>query len=153
MLVFDHEKQPVLDLDLATAGFLSAKLGLVFVYLFAYFCLRPHPCLSCFLLFFYIKPGDDLDWDEEFALQDFLKNELAERNCKEQCGRTDLRPEQTADKLTDRGEEEDGEEKWMVVDTAGEGEVRDSSTPLSALYVEAQPGHGAAKGEQGEWKH
>ncbi|KAJ4924554.1 hypothetical protein JOQ06_003509, partial [Pogonophryne albipinna] len=32
------------------------------------------------------EPGDDLDWDEEFALQDFLKNELAERNCKEQGG-------------------------------------------------------------------
>ncbi|XP_059181531.1 inositol 1,4,5-triphosphate receptor associated 2 isoform X2 [Centropristis striata] len=78
------------------------------------------------------EPGDELDWDEEFALQDFLKNELAERNCKEQGGRTD------------RGEEEDGEERWTVVDTAGEGEVRDTSTPQSALIGEAQPGHGAA---------
>ncbi|XP_035851762.1 inositol 1,4,5-triphosphate receptor associated 2 isoform X2 [Sander lucioperca] len=82
------------------------------------------------------EPGDDLDWDEEFALQDFLKNELAERNCREQGRRTD------------RGEEEDGEEKWTVVDTAGEGEARDTSTPLSALSGEAQPGHGAAGGGQ-----
>lgn len=94
-----------------------------------------------------------MDWDEEFALQDFLKNELAERNCREQGGRTDIRPEETADKLTDRGEEEDGEEKWTVVDTAGEGEARDTSTPLSALSVEAQPGHSAAGGGQGEWAY
>lgn len=94
-----------------------------------------------------------MDWDEEFALQDFLKNELAERNCREQGRRLDSRPEETADKLTDRGEEEDGEEKWMVIDTAGEGEVRDTSTPLSALTGEAQPGHGAARGSQGEWGH
>ncbi|XP_035531758.1 inositol 1,4,5-triphosphate receptor associated 2 isoform X5 [Morone saxatilis] len=90
------------------------------------------------------EPGDDLDWDEEFALQDFLKNELAERNCREQGGQTDSRPVETVDKLTDRGEEEDAEEKWTVVDKAGEGEVRDTSTPLSALSGEAQPGHGAA---------
>ncbi len=46
-----------------------------------------------------------MDWDEEFVLQDFLKNELAERNCREQSGRTDRRPDETADKLTNRGEE------------------------------------------------
>ncbi|KAK9525541.1 hypothetical protein VZT92_016235 [Zoarces viviparus] len=80
------------------------------------------------------EPGDDLDWDEEFALQDFLKNELAERNGKEQGGR----PE--------RGEDEDVEEKWTVVDTAGVGEVRGTSTPLSALSGEAQPGHGSTGG-------
>ncbi|XP_037616066.1 inositol 1,4,5-triphosphate receptor associated 2 isoform X4 [Sebastes umbrosus] len=83
------------------------------------------------------EPGDDLDWDEEFALQDFLKNELAERNCREQGGRTD------------RGEEEDVDEKWTVVDTAGEGEARDTSTPLSAHSGESRPGHGAAGGDQG----
>ncbi|KAG7215933.1 hypothetical protein INR49_031529 [Caranx melampygus] len=89
------------------------------------------------------ETGDgDLDWDEEFALQDFLKNELAERNCRVQDGQTNSRPEDTVDKLTDRGEEEDGEERWMVVDTAGEGEVRDTSTPLSALSGEAQAGQG-----------
>ncbi len=92
-----------------------------------------------------------MDWDEEFVLQDFLKNELAERNCREQSGRTDRRPDETADKLTNRGEEEDGEEKWTVVDTAGEGEVRDTSTPLSALSGEAQPGQSAAGVGQGEW--
>ncbi|XP_070709648.1 inositol 1,4,5-triphosphate receptor associated 2 [Pempheris klunzingeri] len=87
------------------------------------------------------EPGDDLDWEEEFALQDFLKNELAERNCREQGGRTDGRPQAAVDNLKDRGEEE---ERWTVVDTAGEGEVRDTSTPLSALSGEAQPGHTAA---------
>ncbi|XP_030295368.1 inositol 1,4,5-triphosphate receptor associated 2 isoform X4 [Sparus aurata] len=99
------------------------------------------------------EPGDDLDWDEEFALQDFLKNELAERNCREQGGQPDSRPEDTAAKLADRGEEEDGEEKWMVVDRAGEGEVRDTSTPLSALSGEAQSGHGGAGGSQGSATH
>ncbi|XP_068573027.1 inositol 1,4,5-triphosphate receptor associated 2 isoform X2 [Cebidichthys violaceus] len=79
------------------------------------------------------EPGDDLDWDEEFALQDFLKNELAERNGKEQGGR----PE--------RGEDEDVEEKWTVVDTAGVGEVRGTSTPLSVLSGEA---HSATGGGQ-----
>ncbi|XP_026183102.1 inositol 1,4,5-triphosphate receptor associated 2 [Mastacembelus armatus] len=88
------------------------------------------------------EPEDDLDWDEEFALQDFLKNELAERNCRLQGGRTEIRPGGITDKLTDRGEEEEGEERWMVVDTGGEGEVRDTSTPLPALSGEAQPGQG-----------
>ncbi|CAJ1054388.1 lymphoid-restricted membrane protein isoform X6 [Xyrichtys novacula] len=90
------------------------------------------------------EAGDDLDWDEEFALQDFLKNELAERNCKGQGGLpNNNKPEETADKLTDRGEEEEGEEKWTVVDTAGAGggEVRETSTP--------QPGYGAAGSGQG----
>ncbi|XP_074554371.1 inositol 1,4,5-triphosphate receptor associated 2 isoform X3 [Halichoeres trimaculatus] len=91
------------------------------------------------------EEGDDLDWDEEFALQDFLKNELAERNCKEQSGLPNSRPEDTADKLTERAEvEEEGEEKWTVVDTAGEGEVRETSTPLSARPEEAQPDHSVA---------
>ncbi|XP_047431203.1 inositol 1,4,5-triphosphate receptor associated 2 isoform X3 [Mugil cephalus] len=84
------------------------------------------------------EPGDDLDWDEEFALQDFLKNELAERSCRTQDGQRDGRLEETPEKLTDRGEEEDGEERWMVVDTAGDGEVRDVSTPMSELSVVAQ---------------
>lgn len=110
--------------------------------------------LFCQTFYFYVhffQPGDgDLDWDEEFALQDFLKNELAERNCQVQDVRTGSRPEDTGNKLTDRGEEEDGEERWMVVDTAGEGEVRDTSTPLSALPGEAHPGKGAVQEGQGE---
>lgn len=100
------------------------------------------------------QPGDgDLDWDEEFALQDFLKNELAERNCRVQDGRTDSMPEDTVDKLTNRGDEENGEERWMVVDTVAEGEARDTSTPLSALPGEAQPGQGAEEESQGECGH
>ncbi|XP_062238995.1 inositol 1,4,5-triphosphate receptor associated 2 isoform X3 [Platichthys flesus] len=88
------------------------------------------------------EPGDgDLDWDEEFALQDFLKNELAEKNCRTQDGQADGRPEDTGDRVTDRGEEEEGDERWMVVDTVVEGEVRDSSTPLSFLSGETRPGH------------
>ncbi|XP_028279340.1 inositol 1,4,5-triphosphate receptor associated 2 isoform X2 [Parambassis ranga] len=76
------------------------------------------------------EPGEDLDWDEEFAIQDFLKNELEERNCQPQ----NVRPEETADKLQNRAEEDDTEERWTVVDTAGDGEVvRDTSTPLSAF--------------------
>ncbi|CAN9508301.1 unnamed protein product [Ophioblennius macclurei] len=80
------------------------------------------------------EPGDDLDWDEEFALQDFLKNELAERNCQAQDGHRDGgRPEESADK---RGDEDDGEERWTVVDG---GEVRDTSTPLTAVPDEVKP--------------
>ncbi|XP_060933328.1 inositol 1,4,5-triphosphate receptor associated 2 [Limanda limanda] len=87
------------------------------------------------------EPGDgDLDWDEEFALQDFLKNELAEKNCRMQDGQADGRPEDTGDKVTDRGEEEEGDERWMVVDTVVEGEVRDSSTPLSFFSGETRTG-------------
>jgi len=87
-----------------------------------------------------------LDWDEEFALQDFLKSDPAERISWEQDGRWDGRAEETADRLTDRGGEE--EERWTVVDTAagGGGEVRDASTPLSAVDVEAQTGQ-RAEGE------
>ncbi|KAM3588146.1 uncharacterized protein V6R79_022627 [Siganus canaliculatus] len=88
------------------------------------------------------EPGEDLDWDEEFALQDFLKNEVAERNCRDHGRQTDNKPEEMVEKLTIRGEEE--EEKWTVVDTAIEGEVRDTSTPLSTLSGEMQPGHSAA---------
>lgn len=105
-----------------------------------------------------------MDWDEEFALQDFLKSELEERNCREQRGgQTDGKPREVVDKSAGRlGEEEKeeedgsggGEEKWMVVDTAGEAEgeaeVRGTSTPLSALLEAAQPGHGEARGSQGE---
>ncbi|KAM7366969.1 hypothetical protein PAMP_014899 [Pampus punctatissimus] len=92
--------------------------------------------------------GDDLDLDEEMALQDFLKKEQAEGNCHAQDGRTDRKPEEREDKVTDRGEEENREEKWMVVDTAGEGEVRDTSTPLSTMSGESQPGQGAVRGGQ-----
>lgn len=86
--------------------------------------------------------GDDLDWDEEFAIQDFLKNELAERNCQVHDGQREKRLEETGDKITDRGEEEDAEERWTVVDSGGEGDVRDTSTPLSVVTVEAQSGQG-----------
>lgn len=89
-----------------------------------------------------------MDWDEEFALQDFLKRELVERNCKEQGGNQDASPKEAADKLTDRAEE-DGEEKWMVVEKAGEQEVRGTSTPLSAHPEEAQAGLREGQGECG----
>ncbi|XP_069376461.1 inositol 1,4,5-triphosphate receptor associated 2 isoform X2 [Paralichthys olivaceus] len=95
------------------------------------------------------EPGDgDLDWDEEFALQDFLKNELAEKNCRMQDGQADGRPEDTGAKVMDRGEEEEGEERWMVVDTVVEGEIRDTSTPLSVLSGETRPGQSAAEESQ-----
>ncbi|MEQ2242902.1 hypothetical protein ILYODFUR_001645 [Ilyodon furcidens] len=79
-----------------------------------------------------------LDWDEEFALQDFLKNELAERNCWVQDGKRDCSPEEKSDKLPDQVEEEDVEERCKVVDIAGEGEVRDTSTPFATVSTEVQ---------------
>lgn len=100
----------------------------------------------------WLKPGEDLDWDEEFALQDFLKRELVERNCKERGGSQEASPKEAADKLVDRAVEveEDGEEKWMVVEKAGEEEVRDTSTPLSAHPEEAQAEPGEGQGECGD---
>ncbi|XP_058480313.1 inositol 1,4,5-triphosphate receptor associated 2 isoform X1 [Solea solea] len=87
------------------------------------------------------EPADGyLDWDEEFALQDFLKSELAEGNCQVLDGQPDGGPKDKGNKLTDRSEEEDGVERWMVVDT--EGEERDTSTPLSAFSVGAKPEQG-----------
>ncbi|XP_043964670.1 inositol 1,4,5-triphosphate receptor associated 2 isoform X3 [Gambusia affinis] len=82
----------------------------------------------------------DLDWDEEFALQDFLKNELAVRNSWLQDGKKDYPPE--------RVEEEDGEKRWTVVDTAGEGEVRDTSTPLSLICTDVQPDQSTSEGRR-----
>lgn len=112
------------------------------------------------------KPGEELDWDEEFALQDFLKSELEERNCREKRGgQTDGNHRKVVDNSTGSlGEEKEEEEKadsgggseerWMVVDTAGEaegeGEARATSTPVSALPGVTQPGNGEARGGQGE---
>lgn len=91
-----------------------------------------------------------MDWDEEFAIQDFLKNEVAERNCQVHDGQREERLEETGDKITDRGEEEDAEERWTVVDSGGEGDVRDTSTPLSVVTVEAQSGQGTVGEGRGE---
>lgn len=110
-----------------------------------------------FICFFFStsKPGEELDWDEEFALQDFLKSELEERNCREQRGgQTDGNHREVADKSAGGLGEEKGvdgsggrnEERWMVVDTEGEaeGEARATSTPVAGLPAAAQPsgGHG-----------
>lgn len=107
-----------------------------------------HFHLSCFLTFFLFQQffsQPDLDWDEEFALQDFLKNELAVRNSWLQDGKKDYPPE--------RVEEEDGEKRWTVVDTAGEGEVRDTSTPLSLICTDVQPDQSTSEGRRGrQWQ-
>lgn len=90
-----------------------------------------------------------MDWDEEFALQEFLKNEIADRNCRVKDMQTDSKADKTADKLT--GEEEDVEEKWTVVDRAGEGDVRNRSTPLSTHSGELQAEQGTSEEDQGNW--
>uniref|UniRef100_A0A3B3B6Y8 Lymphoid-restricted membrane protein n=1 Tax=Oryzias melastigma TaxID=30732 RepID=A0A3B3B6Y8_ORYME len=79
------------------------------------------------------EPGEDLDWEEEFALQDFLKNELAERN----CGAPERR--EAAASLPDRCDEE---ETWTVESEAKEdGGGRDISTPLSAVFLATPTAH------------
>ncbi|XP_078797855.1 inositol 1,4,5-triphosphate receptor associated 2 isoform X6 [Oryzias latipes] len=72
---------------------------------------------------------EDLDWEEEeFALQDFLKNEPAESNCgAQEREMSNSRPE-AAGKPPDRCDEEEEKE---------EEEERDSSTPLSAVLLAA----------------
>lgn len=119
-------------------------------------------------IFFFLtsKPGEELDWDEEFALQDFLKSELEERNCREQRGgQTDGNHREVVDKsagshreVEEEKEEKEAdgggsEERWMVVDTAeeAEGEARATSTPVSGLPAVAQPAHGEARGGHGEY--
>ncbi|XP_034018980.1 lymphoid-restricted membrane protein isoform X2 [Thalassophryne amazonica] len=81
------------------------------------------------------KLREDLDLDEEFALQDFLKSEQAERNCCVHEVQADSRLEDTKDKMRDSFEED----KWVTVD-AGEG--KDTSTPLPPDVGEDQSGQG-----------
>ncbi|XP_051911598.1 inositol 1,4,5-triphosphate receptor associated 2 isoform X4 [Hippocampus zosterae] len=70
------------------------------------------------------ETGHDLEWDEEYALQEFLKKDMAGSNG------------QARDGGTDSGQMEDGDERWTVVN--GEGEAGHSSTPVSAK-LEASP--------------
>lgn len=89
-----------------------------------------------------LKPGEDLDWEEEFALQDFLKNELAERN----CGAPERR--EAAASLPDRCDEE---ETWTVESEAKEdGGGRDISTPLSAVFLATPTAHPSVEDGRGE---
>ncbi|XP_055794145.1 inositol 1,4,5-triphosphate receptor associated 2-like isoform X2 [Salvelinus fontinalis] len=88
------------------------------------------------------QAGEDLYWDEEFVLQDFLKNEGVEtyRDFKSQeTGPTD------EDRLTERGDQpgegEEGEvgERWTVVGGEGqEGGLRGISL-LSPLSEKSEP--------------
>ncbi|XP_031687715.1 lymphoid-restricted membrane protein isoform X3 [Oncorhynchus kisutch] len=94
------------------------------------------------------QAGEDLDWDEEFVLQDFLKNEGVEtyRDFKSQeTGPTDGRTDE--DRLTERGdqpgegeeEEEEVGERWTVVGGEGqEGGPRGFSL-LSPLLEKSEP--------------
>ncbi|XP_070977174.1 inositol 1,4,5-triphosphate receptor associated 2-like [Oncorhynchus clarkii lewisi] len=92
------------------------------------------------------QAGEDLDWDEEFVLQDFLKNEGVEtyRDFKSQeTGPTDGRTDE--DRLTERGdqpgegEEEEVGERWTVVGGEGqEGGLRGISL-LSPLSEKSEP--------------
>ena len=76
------------------------------------------------------QPEEDLDWDEEFALQDFLKRELEERNC---SSRVDDRrisnsiPVETTQTLNEGPPE--GDSSRTSVDTGGETGARETSTP------------------------
>ncbi|XP_055761354.1 inositol 1,4,5-triphosphate receptor associated 2-like isoform X2 [Salvelinus fontinalis] len=83
------------------------------------------------------QAGEDLDWDEEFVLQDFLKNEGAETY-------RDIKSRETGpteeDRLTERGDQP-GEfvERWTVVGGEGpEGGLRGISL-LSPLSEQSEP--------------
>ncbi|XP_056132668.1 inositol 1,4,5-triphosphate receptor associated 2 [Lampris incognitus] len=85
------------------------------------------------------ESGEGLDWDEEFALQDFLKSELTERNHRAaQDGQTNAGPAAT----TNAGERDGGEEgeQWTVLSPGGKGETRKTSTPLPTHSEVRQPG-------------
>ncbi|RVE56310.1 hypothetical protein OJAV_G00219950 [Oryzias javanicus] len=85
------------------------------------------------------EPGEDLDWEEEFALQDFLKNELAERNCGAPEEEMSNKHQEAAGTLP---EEEEEEETWTVGRTAKEeGGGQEISTPLSAVFLAAPTAH------------
>ncbi|XP_067111102.1 inositol 1,4,5-triphosphate receptor associated 2 [Osmerus mordax] len=90
--------------------------------------------------------GEDLDWDEEFALQDFLRAEVDERY-------RDYRPEgprgtrPPGDLLADQPGEE-GEERWTVV--GGEGsEVQEEPRGLSPPPRGTPPGQ-STEGEEAD---
>ncbi|XP_038833579.1 inositol 1,4,5-triphosphate receptor associated 2-like [Salvelinus namaycush] len=83
------------------------------------------------------QAGEDLDWDEEFVLQDFLKNEGVEMY-------RDFKSRETGpteeDRLTERGDQP-GEfvERWTVVGGEGpEGGLRGISL-LSPLSEQSEP--------------
>ena len=89
-----------------------------------------------------MQPGEDLDWDEEFALQDFLRAEVDERyRAYRPEGPGGTRP--PGAQLADQPGEE-GEERWTVV--GGEGsEVQEEPRGLS-------PPPRSTEGEEaGEW--
>lgn len=89
-----------------------------------------------------LKLLEDLDWEEEeFALQDFLKNEPAESNCgAQEREMSNSRPE-AAGKPPDRCDEEEEKE---------EEEERDSSTPLSAVLLAAPAVQASVEDDRGE---
>ncbi|XP_054608878.1 inositol 1,4,5-triphosphate receptor associated 2 isoform X3 [Dunckerocampus dactyliophorus] len=101
------------------------------------------------------EPGEDLEWDEEYALQDFLKSEIPASNCRAQGEPKQSKADETVGKVAEQGEEDDGEEKWMVVDRTGEGEVRDTSTPVSAVQspLDASQEDSACTQSEPEVKH
>ena len=89
--------------------------------------------------------GEDLDWDEEFALQDFLKGEVDEHYRPE--GPEGTRP--PGDLLADQPGEE-REERWTVV--GGEGsEVQEEPRGPSPPPRGTPPGQSTEGEEAGEW--
>ncbi|KAJ8006730.1 hypothetical protein DPEC_G00110240 [Dallia pectoralis] len=87
------------------------------------------------------QDGEDLDWDEEFVLQDFLKNETREREMSQETALMEER--EAEEKLMERGDQPgEGEEvggRWTVLGEEGqEGAVRASIHPEVAEKNKAE---------------
>ncbi|XP_072311108.1 inositol 1,4,5-triphosphate receptor associated 2 [Eucyclogobius newberryi] len=79
------------------------------------------------------EPGQDLDWDEEFAFQDYMKNEEVTNNyCSVKVGPLDGQSEETSDKRTEEGD------KWTVVEAADDSDMKEKSTLYINVYMETQ---------------
>lgn len=82
------------------------------------------------------EPGQDLDWDEEFTIQDFMKNEVITNNyCSVDLGPSSHHSEDTVDKSTEKSEEGD---KWTVEDAAGDSDMKEKATLYINVYMETQ---------------
>ncbi|XP_055087432.1 inositol 1,4,5-triphosphate receptor associated 2 isoform X2 [Periophthalmus magnuspinnatus] len=91
------------------------------------------------------EPGQELDWDEEFAIQDYLNNEEVTNNyCSVDVGPPEgPQSEETADERREKGDEEGNKEgneegdKWTL-DAAGDVKEKEKSTLYINVYMETQ---------------
>ncbi|KAK7901993.1 hypothetical protein WMY93_018762 [Mugilogobius chulae] len=88
----------------------------------------------------FLPPGQDLDWEEEFGIQDYMKNEEVTNNyCSVEVGSPNNQSEETGEKRTEERDEKTKEgDKWTVVDAADDLDMKEKSTLYINVYMETQ---------------